>query len=92
MSIYNLDIKGMKKLLKKFGGTLYGRTVFFIAYFFPFLSLLTYVGFAIGTFIVPLPEVTAAFYISVIIFLISFLIGTAYFYRELREFAKETKV
>ena len=34
-SIYSLSIKEMRKLLRDFSNTLYGRTVFFLAYFVP---------------------------------------------------------
>lgn len=89
MSIYELDAKGMKKTFKKFHETLYGRTVFFIAYFFPFLAFATFVGFTISVFLFPRTEILAAFFLSGIIFVVSFLIATAYFYREIREFMKK---
>ncbi|MBR0479903.1 hypothetical protein IJJ49_01375 [Candidatus Saccharibacteria bacterium] len=89
MSIYDLDIKGMRKTLKKFNETLYGRTIFFVAYFFPFLAFAAFVGFSISVFLFPRTEVFISFYVSILVFIISFLIGTAYYYRELREFMKK---
>ena len=39
--IYDLDVKGMRKMIRKFSRTAYGRTVFTLAYaaFFFFLIL-----------------------------------------------------
>ena len=42
--IYDLDVKGMRKMIRKFSRTAYGRTVFTLAYaaFFFFLILTVY--------------------------------------------------
>ena len=87
-SIYNLDIKNLRKVLTEFHKTLYGRTVFFLAYFIPILSFLALVGFMIVLFIKPTTTTTFAFYAACGVFVVSFIIGTAYYYRELRDFLK----
>lgn len=86
MSIYNVDIKGMRKALIDFNKTLYGRTVFFLGYFIPILSFLALIGFTITLFIKPETATFIAFYTALSVFVVSFIIGTAYYYRELREF------
>lgn len=87
-SIYNLDIKNLRKALTEFQKTLYGRTVFFLAYFIPALSFLAIVGFVIALFIQPATPTLYAFYAACGVFVISFVIGNAYYYRELRDFLK----
>ena len=49
-NIYNLNMKEMRDLILKFGGTLYGRTVFFLAYFLPFMAFLALSGLVIASF------------------------------------------
>ncbi len=88
-SIYRLDIKGMRKALNDYHKTLYGRTVFFLAYFIPILTFLALVGFTITLFIKPGDVTFIAFYSALAAFIISFIIGNAYYYRELREFIKD---
>ena len=88
MSIYDLDMKGMRKALRKFGKTLYGQTVFFIAYLVPFLAFVALVGFVIFAFVQPSDEIFIAACVAAVVFLVSFLIGNAYYYSELRKFLK----
>lgn len=88
-SIYSLDIKGMKKAFYNFHKTLYGRTAFFLAYFIPIMSFLALIGFTITLFIKPGDVTFIAFYSALATFILSFIIGTAYYYREVREFLKE---
>ena len=85
-SIYDLDIKGIRKALRNFSKTIYGRTVFFLAYFIPFLAFLAIIGFAIALLIQPNSATLYAFYIACAVFFISFIVGNAYYYRELREY------
>ncbi len=91
MSIYDLDIKGMKKSLAKFNHTLYGKTVFFIAYFIPFLSFVAFISSVILIFFAPTEKMLILMTLSLITFLVSFFIGNAYFYRELRIFLNDKK-
>lgn len=86
MSIYDLDLKGMKKSFAKFNKTLYGKTVFFIAYFIPFLSFLALLVALITIIFVPAEKMQLFASVSLVVFIISFFIGNAYFYRELRIF------
>ncbi|MBQ7201866.1 hypothetical protein IJS18_00535 [Candidatus Saccharibacteria bacterium] len=87
-NIYNLDIKGLRKALIDFHKTLYGRTAFFLAFFIPILAFLALVGFTITLFIKPEDATFIAFYSAFGVFVLSFIIGNAYYYRELRDFMR----
>lgn len=88
-SIYKLDIQGMRKAFNDFHKTLYGRTAFFVAYFIPIMSFLAMFGFMIVLFIKPETSSYIAFYSALGVFVVSFMIGTAYYYHEVRDFLRE---
>ncbi len=84
--IYRIDINGMRELLREFSKTLYGRTVFFLAYFLPAMAFLTMIGLVVAIFITSLDlfyPVLGTFFI----FIGLFVFGNAYYYHELRVFA-----
>ena len=85
-TIYDKNIKEIRKELMRFGKTAYGKTVFFIAYLIPIslffaLVIFTIVGFASDAkyLIGFMPHL----FIS---FVVSFIIANAYYYKELRIF------
>ena len=89
--IYNLNIKGMRELLLKFNATLYGRTVFFLAYFLPLMAFLVMLGLIVANIIMPsiylfYPIVSVFF-----LFVGLFILGNIYYYHEVREFSKNMK-
>lgn len=88
-SIYNMDMKEFRGLLKSFGKTLYGKTIFLIAYFVPGLLFLAIIGLSICGFIMANEMLTNAIVILLACFVISFLAGNMYYYRELRVFAEK---
>ena len=88
-SIYKLDIKSLRKAFIAFHKTLYGRTAFFLAYFIPILSFLALIGFTITLFLKPEDVTFFAFYAALATFVVSFIIGNAYYYRELRDFLRD---
>ena len=84
-SIYDLNMKEMRKLLLEFGGTLYGRTVFFLAYFLPLMAFLALCGLVVAAFLTPedlFYPIMGAFFI----FLGLFILANIYYYNELRHF------
>ena len=88
MSVYDLDIKGLRKTFIKFNKTLYGRTIFFLAYIIPFFMFgigiaLLIAGFVQGstTTLLDSARVFGAF-------IITFVIGNIYFYSEIRKFCE----
>ena len=88
-SIYKLSIKEMRKLLKDFSGTLYGRTIFFLAYFAPFMTLLVMIGLIIGAFIEQNPELFYPIVGTFFLFIGLFIAGNIYYYNELRIFSEK---
>lgn len=87
--IYNLSYKEFSKLMFQFSKTVYGKCMFLINYsVFIFLFILTIV-----TFIMYLcckwPIISIFMFILVLLTLISFVIGSYGFYKELRIFAEK---
>ena len=66
-NIYNLDVKGMRGLIRDFSNTLYGRTVFFLAYFIPILLSYLYTGYVLRVPTLIVAAVT--FLVAVMVFL-----------------------
>ena len=88
-SIYDLSIKEMRSLLRDFSCTLYGRTVFFFAYFAPFMTFLVLIGLVIVSGI----EQTTDYYYPIVgtffLFIGLFLLGNIYYYNELRSYSEK---
>ncbi len=88
-NIYKLNIKEMRKLLRDFSSTLYGRTIFFLAYFAPFMALLTMIGLVIGAFIEQNAELFYPIVGTFFLFIGLFILGNIYYYHELRTFSEK---
>ena len=86
-SIYELDINGMRNLLRCFSATLYGRTVFFLAYFLSFIAFLAFIGLIIAT-LVTAEDLFSPILIALSAFLVLFIFGNIYYYHELLQFSK----
>lgn len=87
--IYNVGLKGMREYLWKFNATLYGRTVFFLAYFLPLMTFLTMCGLVIAAFLVTenlFYPIAGTFFLFVGLF----ILANIYYYHELRTFAEKT--
>ena len=89
--IYSLDVKGMRKLLRSFSNTLYGRTIFFFAYFAPLMSFLVMIGLIVADLISPEEQLFYPIVGTFFLFIGLFMIGNVYYYHELRTFAEKTK-
>ena len=87
MSIYDLDRESLRKQFYEFQKSLYGRTVFFFAYFIPFVLFITAALSALFaifySFDIALLNVAAA---TIVLFVPSFILGNMYFYSEIRKF------
>ena len=88
-SIYNLNIKEMRKLLRNFSNTLYGRTVFFLAYFVPMMAFLVMVGLVLAEIISPEYDLFFPIMGTFFLFIGVFVLGNIYYYHELRVFAEK---
>ena len=88
-NIYNLSLEDFRKLLKDFSHTLYGRTIFFVAYFIPGILFLTSIALTIYGFIITSDTITNALLITLASFVLTFVVGNMYYYKELRIFAEK---
>lgn len=88
-NIYNLSIKEMRRLLRAFSGTLYGRTVFFLAYFAPMMSFLVMLGLILAEIIAPEEQLFYPIVGTFFLFIGLFITGNIYYYNELRMFAEK---
>lgn len=88
MNIYNLDRVSIKDMIKNFGSSTYGKTIFFISFFVPIItgifSVLVFISYLTA------PSAIHAYYfsryllITVIITIITLLSGCRYYYKEFR--------
>ena len=88
-SIYRLTIREMRKLIRDFAGTLYGRTVFFLAYFVPMMSFLVMTGLVVAGAIAPWDNLSCCILCAFFVFVGSFVLGNIYYYHELRIFSEK---
>ncbi len=90
MNIYQCSQKKIKKQIQAFQKTSYGKTVFCLAYAVPIVSVLLFIIVMISMMI--WNWCWYFFFVSLMIpfflffTLISFVVGSAYYYKELREF------
>ena len=87
--IYNLNINEMRKLLRDFSNTLYGRTVFFLAYFVPMMAFLVMAGLVVAEMIVPEYELFYPIVGTFFLFIGLFILWNIYYYHEIRVFAEK---
>lgn len=88
-SIYKLNIKDMKQLVWDFSCTLYGRTVFFLAYFVPFMTLLVMMGLILASVIEQTAELFYPITGTFLLFVGLFILGNIYYYHEIRVFSEK---
>ena len=88
-NIYSLNIKEMRKLLRDFSGTLYGRTVFFLAYFVPMMAFLVMLGLVVAAIVVPEYNLFYPILGTFFLFVAVFILGNIYYYHELRIFVEK---
>ncbi|MCQ2571199.1 MAG: hypothetical protein MJ154_03055 [Candidatus Saccharibacteria bacterium] len=86
-TIYDLNINEMRKLMRDFHKSLYGRTIFLFAYFIPFTLFITSaIMLLMGEMMMDAGLVTLSCGIFCG-FVVTFILGNIYFYSELRKFA-----
>ena len=88
-SIYSLGIKEMRKLIRDFASTLYGRTVFFLAYFVPMMTFLVMAGLVVAEMMVPEYGLFFPIMGTFFLFIGTFILGNIYYYHEIRMFAEK---
>ena len=87
-NIYKLNLSEMRGLILEFGGTLYGRTIFFLAYFLPFLAFLFMLGLIAASFIL-IESLFCPIVWTFVAFVVLFILGNIYYYREIRIFSEK---
>ena len=91
MNIYNLNYKKLRKQMTLFMKTAYGKIVFILAYTIPIVFTLLFLlvtgdlrYYYFDTLM--MYSLVSLMYILLAIVLISFILGTMYFYKELKGF------
>ena len=87
-NIYKLSVKEMRKLFRDFSNTLYGRTMFFLAYFAPFMAFLVMLGLVVSAVIEQSAELFYPITGTFFLFIGLFLLGNIYYYTEIRRFSE----
>lgn len=90
--IYDLDIRGMRKAIKSFGNTVYGRTVFLLAYFIP--GTLFASSIAITTAAICMDQINNTINLIGILLgssIISFVLANIYYYKELKDYRRNKR-
>lgn len=88
-NIYQKDMNEMRELLLKFSKTLYGRTVFFLAYFLPLMAFLVLLGLVVINFIVLSYDLFYPIIGTFFLFVVLFILANIYYYHELRIFSEK---
>lgn len=88
-NIYKYSIKEMRSLIRAFSTTLYGRTVFFLAYFIPFMTFMVMVGFIVSAVIMQSAELFYPITGTFLLFIGLFILGNIYYYHEIRVFSEK---
>ena len=87
--IYDMKAKDIRKLLKNFYKTRYGKSMFVICYAVPFITFMVTIGMFIGAII----KDNCNYVLVAIAFMCMniFCIGSYFYYKELRVFAEYKK-
>lgn len=88
-NIYNFNVKEMRKLISDFSNTLYGQTIFFFAYFAPFMALLVMLGLIVSAIIMQSAELFYPITGTFFLFIGLFILGNVYYYNEIRKFSEK---
>lgn len=92
--IYKMTQKDLKKEMKEFNKTAYGKIVLTLSYAIPCISIL----FSILSFVMSYCYwwyaflFGIAFPVGMIITIVTFVIGTVYYYKELKEYIHSKKM
>ena len=88
MSVYELDRKGMRKAFMRFHKTLYGRTIFLLAYIIPAILFITGVVQVVSGFTQGCSAMLKLSLRTFGAFVLCFIIANVYFYSEVRRFCR----
>ena len=91
MTIYDINLKDMRKLFRAFNSNIYGRTVFFLAYSIPALLIISSIIIAMVSLCVSSDYLQSIGTFLFLGFIPTFIFGNIYFYTELRKFVEAGK-
>lgn len=88
MSIYEVDIKELRKVFHEFHQTIYGKTVFFLAYIIPAGIFLISIVMLIAGVIQESVFAVGAVAKLLVAFGVTFVLANIYYYAEVRKFCE----
>ena len=87
MSIYELDNNGFRDALMRFGSTWYGKSVFILAYFVPFVLFISALIMMLVCLTFPnMGYLLQCALIALVAFVPCFMLANMYYYNEVRKF------
>ena len=90
-TIYDLNLKEMRKLFRKFNKTLYGRTIFLLAFLIPTVIFIASIVLTVFCWICHSASMINSVLIMVSVGVVLFILGNMYYYHELKEFLETKK-
>lgn len=91
MSIYDFNLKGMRKAFKDFRKTAYGKLIFLITYIAPFLLFITGTSLVIYGLINSQTDTMTYGLVVLGAFVLLFILANAFYYSEVRRFCDNGK-
>lgn len=92
MNIYKMKANDVRKELIKFGNTYYGKIIFLLSYITFFYSFIFLLGIIVVYYYNSLIEFPYLLFFGTLVFtLLSFVIGSVCFYKEVRLFVNSSK-
>ena len=87
MTIYELDNEGFRDALMRFGKTWYGKSVFLLAYFVPFVLFVSALIMMLLCVTIPsLDYLLNCALVALVGFVPLFMLANMYYYNEVRKF------
>ena len=92
MSIYELDNEGFRDALMRFGKTWYGKSVFLLAYFVPFVLFVSALIMMLVCVVLPqMDYLLNCSLVALVGFVPCFMVANIYYYNEIRKFLEHEK-
>lgn len=91
MSIYDFNLKGMRKAFKDFRKTAYGKLIFLVSYIAPFMLFIVGTSVTLYGVINVNANITTYGLITLGAFVLFFIAANAFYYAEVRHFCDRNK-
>ena len=83
-----MDITGIRKLLREFGKSVYGKTVFLLAYIIPFILLIASIVIMVVDIFQQNRSYSEVIFNLICLFVVTFVLANIYYYTELRKYCE----